>query len=169
MGIAIHYTGKVANEDQLVHLLKSAVELGTKLGWRSVNFENPEAVLVRVFNEEEIDYCGPTKGVVFWPHEWCEPLTLEFDKDLIVQDFCKTQFAGLLVHQQVCQFLKSLKPLFLFLDVEDDSEYWDSENEEALNNHLNYVNELIAEIKKSNKQAEGPIKLEDGRIIDVYD
>jgi hypothetical protein len=50
-------------------------------------------------------------------------LRLEFDGDVYVQEFIKTQFAGVQVHIEVLKLLKAVEPLFRQLKVEDEVKY----------------------------------------------
>ena len=77
-------------------------------------------------DEQGWDYTGPTRGIVLYPHENSEPLRLEFDRDLIVQEFIKTQFAPAEIHVKIVGFLKKIAPHFEALTVEDEGEYWDT-------------------------------------------
>ena len=72
----------------------------------------------------EWDYVGPTKGIILYLHEECDPVRMEFDRDLYVQEFVKTQFSGPHVHMKVISLLRGLQVFFEDLKVEDEGEYW---------------------------------------------
>jgi hypothetical protein len=99
--------------------------------------------------------------------EDCDPVRLEFDSDPYVQEFTKTQFAGAQVHMKILELLKSLKPLFRDLNVEDEGEYWETGNLQRLAEHMNCVQKAIeAELGKyPNGQVK--VKTPSGRIIDL--
>ena len=81
--------------------------------------------------------------------EDCDPVRLEFDSDLYVQEFTKTQFAGVQVHMKVLELLKALRPLFRDLSVEDEGEYWETGNLQGLAEHMNCAQKAIeAELEK---------------------
>ena len=64
-------------------------------GWLTEPIESEQNSLLRVRNkEEEWNYVGPVSGIVLYPSEDYDPVRLEFDSDLYVQEFTKTQFAG---------------------------------------------------------------------------
>lgn len=52
------------------------------------------------------------KGIVVNLHEDCDPVRLEFDHDLYLQEFTKTQFAGVQIHIHVLKLLKAIQPFF---------------------------------------------------------
>ncbi|MBK6840046.1 MAG: hypothetical protein IPG90_18650 [Bacteroidetes bacterium] len=62
------------------------------------SISEPLKKLGRVKNEMGWDYEGPTKGVKIQPDQNSDPLWIEFDKDNYIQEYCKTQFAGIDVH-----------------------------------------------------------------------
>jgi len=77
---------------------------------------------------------GRVRGIVLYPHENSEPLRLEFDRDLIVQEFIKTQFAPAEIHVKIVGFPKEITPHFEALAVEDEGEYWDTEGLDVVEN-----------------------------------
>lgn len=97
--------------------------------------------LHRVRDEKDWDYIGPTKGIVVYLHVNCEPVRLEFDRDLYIQEFTKTQFAGVHVHVQALKLFKAVQPLFLHLSVEDEAEYWETRNTQTLTEHFENCDE----------------------------
>jgi hypothetical protein len=118
-------------------------------------------------DEEEWNYSGPVKGIVLYPGEYCEPVRLEFDRDLYVQEYTKTQFAGLETHFKVVELLTGLMPFFRNLRVQDEGEYWETRNVQMLTGHMKAVQNVIdAELDK-NPSARAKVKRADGRIIDL--
>lgn len=91
MGITIHYAGRVASETDIDTLYEASIEWARSQGWSA---HVPKRTEWR------------TEGIVLLPHEDCEPLTLRFSRTRRFSDFCKTQFAGPVVHRQVLGFLE---------------------------------------------------------------
>src|SRR5690606_12779889 len=98
MGITIHFEGKLKDEEHYNLLRKKVIEYSEFHNWTFFEFQNELKKLERVKNEEDWDYVGATKGIQVQPHENSEPLIFEFDKDLYVQEYCKTQFSNIETH-----------------------------------------------------------------------
>ena len=130
--------------------------------------ECEETTLLRVDdNEEDWDYCGPVKGVVLYPSEDCDPVRFEFDRNLYVQEFTKTQFAGVQTHLQVLELLRAVEPFFRDLKVEDEGEYWEKGSLLTLAEHMKRVQDVIDQEKKNNPSVQVKVKTPDGRIMDL--
>jgi len=100
-------------------------------------------------------------------HEDCEPLRLEFDQELYVSEWVKTQFAGVDTHIRLMHILRDLARFFETLAVNDEGEYWESENRETLANHIRRCNEVIAEFAEKNPRSQVKVKEPNGRLTDL--
>lgn len=89
------------------------------------HIESEEVTLPRIRDDKEWDYCVPIKRLVIYPHEDCDPIRLEFDRDLYIQEFTKTQFAGARIHLKVLELLSVIRPFFSEFSIEDEGEYWE--------------------------------------------
>jgi hypothetical protein len=126
MGVTIHFEGKLKSQQDYDSLLELTHRFIEDQNWPWKPIQEELTTLSRFYEDEDRDYVGPTKGIEMQPHADSEALRLEFDQDLFVQHFCKTQFAPIEVHVKVVELLYILKPLFEFLDVEDEGEYFES-------------------------------------------
>jgi hypothetical protein len=61
----------------------------TAEGWPIQPIASGEVTLSRVRDEKDWDYIGPVNGIVIYLHEDCDPVRLEFDRDLYIQEFIK--------------------------------------------------------------------------------
>jgi hypothetical protein len=156
-----------ALQDALAALLLRAEEIAKAKTWLTEVFENSEVTLLRVRDEKEWDYKGPTRGIILYIHEDCDPLRLEFDQDLCIQEFVKTQFAGVRAHIQLVTLLRDFQSFFLDLKVEDEGEYWESGDEAVLAEHIQRCDEMIAEEASKNPSAQIKVRSPDGRLIDM--
>jgi hypothetical protein len=168
MGVTIHFDGRLLDEAAFKSLVNTAAAFATSLGWLSEPIELEAATRARVRDNEDWDYCVPLKGVVLYPSEDCDPVRLEFDSDLYVQEYTKTQFAELETHINVVELLRILKPFFRSLRVEDEGEYWETESVQTLTEHLNAVQSVIDVELKKDPHARAKIKTPQGRIMDLY-
>lgn len=167
MGVTIHFEGKLQGQDQLTALIQQVNGLAAKNDWPVKMIDEPEATRLRVIEEEDVEYSGPISGIEVQPHSDAEPLRFEFDDQFFAQDYCKTQFAGVDVHIAIINMLRQISPLFVKLRVEDEGEYWETSNDAVLQGHFVCVDELIDEIRQREPNAQGPIRLESGRIVDI--
>jgi hypothetical protein len=169
LGITIHFEGKLRNERCLSEAVPIAEEYANKLKWPWETIDEVEVTLPRVRDEKDWDYTGPVRGIALFPHEDCEPVRLQFDSDLYVQEYTKTQFAGPEIHIAVVTLLRSLEPLFEQLEIVDEGEYWDGSDAQRLRSLIDGCNEAIAEELAKNPNAKYKVKLQHGQIIDILE
>jgi hypothetical protein len=168
MGVTIHFDGQLLGEDAFRSLVSTAVAFATSHTWLTELIESEQTTLLRVGdNEEEWNYSGPTKGIVLYPSEDCDPVRLEFDRDLYVQEYTKTQFAGVETHLKVLKLLTALKPFFRSLRVQDEGEYWETGDAETLAEHMTAVQNMIESELKKDPTAQVKVKTPSGRIMDL--
>lgn len=166
MGITIHFEGQVKSKPAFEQLVFAARKWAAREGWPISDISRQHRVLQRVKNETDWDYSGFTEGVELHPHQNAEPLRLEFDENLFIQEYIKTQFAGPEVHRQVVAFLKDIQPCFSELTVTDEGEFWESENMQRLIDLMEGCNRALNDVLTKNPKARGPRRLPSGRIID---
>ena len=166
MGVTIHFEGHLSSDEALANVLAAAQAYADGQRWPHELIACTEARLSRVRNEEDWDYIGPTRGIVLFPHADSEPVRLEFDRDLYIQEFTKTQFAGTTVHINVVGLLRCLAPHFASLIVDDEGEYWDTSDQELLKGHFQaFYRALQAELPNY-PGAKVKVRLPSGRIAD---
>jgi hypothetical protein len=167
MGVTIHFEGRLRDQTAYEGFLGVVSSLARSQGWQTETIKSAEVTLLRVRDEQEWDYVGPVKGIAVYLHEDCDPVRLEFDRDLYVQEFTKTQFAGAEYHLKVINLLKTIQPFFSELKVDDEAEYWDTNDRATLQYHLDTVQKLIEAELKKNPLARARVKAPDGKIIDL--
>ena len=167
MGVTVHFEGRLKSVQALRSPLNRVEEIGRAECLLTERFENPQAKLGRVRDEKPWDYTGPTNGIVLWLHDDCEPLRLEFDRELYVQEWVKTQFAGVAVHILLIKILREIEEFFQTLAVNDEGEYWQSENETVLGQRIRRCSELIAEYAAKRPGSRIKVKEPNGRLTDL--
>lgn len=167
MGVTIHFEGQLRGEGQYAALLRGARAFAFTRGWPVREIDEREKILNRVIDEREVEYVGPVLGIELQPHLGAEPLRFEFDKHLFIQQYCKTQFAGADTHIEIIELFSEVAPLFFNLDIADEGEYWELRDRSILQGNLDAVEAMIAEALRKDPTAQGPIRLESGRIADV--
>jgi hypothetical protein len=166
-GVTLHYEGVAKDRTSAAQALSMARTEAQRHGWKVEDATVTNASITRVIDEVEKPYNGSLTGIVIYPHPMCEPLYLQFDSDLFLQDFVKTQFSGPDIHVSIVQLLRKIQPYFREFKVDDEGEYWATGDRTKLLKNLDSVNTMIAAIKRSQPRAQGPIKLSDGRIMDI--
>lgn len=166
-GVTIHYEGRAPDAAAVERVLAAASEEAKRNGWQIRDDSSSDISMKRVVDERDVPYRGPVRGIVLQPSPECEPIHLQFDSNMFMQDFVKTQFAGPEIHMQVARLLKVIQPLLRSLKVEDEGEYWETESKSTLEGHMAKVNTLMAEMKRSKPDIKGPVTLPSGRIVDL--
>ena len=167
MGVTIHFEGRLRDLPSFAAVLSLARGFSDAHHWPCWPIEQTHVTLKRVRNEEDWDYSGPVNGLAIEPHTDSEPFRLEFDRDLYLQEYCKTQFAPIEVHLQVVELLNLLKPLFENLQVTDEGEYFETGDLALLTQHRNSCFEVIDQYLAEPDRYQGPTRLQSGRIIDI--
>lgn len=167
MGVTIHFEGRLRDQSAYEALIAEATSFAAAREWESVPFAVPNAKLSRVRDDTDWDYEGPTRGIELHAHPNSEPIRLEFDQDLYVQEYTKTQFAPPEVHKDVVALLDLLADHFVSLEVHDEAEYYESRNEDLLLMHRDRCFQAIDEHLANDKSLSGPVRLPSGRIADL--
>ena len=167
MGVTIHFEGKLIDEEAYKELMGFVSSTAKLEGWQTEAIESKEVTLLRVRDEQDCDYTGPVKGIALHLHEDCDPVRLEFDADLYLQEFTKTQFAGVDWHLKVIGLLNAIRPYFRELRVDDEGEFWDTGDRAILEDHFQTSREMIEKAFSENPGARMKVKEPDGKIIDL--
>jgi hypothetical protein len=167
MGVTVHYEGLARSEDDLEAVLALVRSEAARAGWPAVDLSTADGVLQRVVDEEERDYRGRVRGLVVQPHPECEPLHFLFGDDRFMQSYCKTQFAGVATHVAVVTLLRRIAPHFAELTVLDEGAFWESNDAESLQSHLDGFDRALADLIAENPGARTKVRLPSGRIIDA--
>jgi len=67
------------------------------------------------------------------------------------------------------KLLKDLREFFEVLKVEDEGEYWETENEDLLAGHMRRCDEAIADVSRKNPSARVKVRDPDGRFMDLLE
>src|SRR5688572_4662199 len=163
MGVTIYFEGKLKSQADFdkVMTLSRTFAIEHTIPYSAV--DEIYKVLHRVRDGQAWDYEGPTKGLRLQPDENADPLWIEFDKDLYMQEYCKTQFAGATVHMKIIQLLRQISPFFEYLHIRDEGAYWESNNKQLLEQHFINFYTAAEEAKLENPKLKGPYRLDDGR------
>ena len=167
MGVTMHFDGRLKDEASFEAILAETRQFCEDHSWPYESINESHVKLSRVRDEKDWDYEGPVKGIVVQPHENSEPFRLEFDKDLYIQEYTKTQFSPIEIHVELIELLRRLQPHFEYLEVIDEGEFFETRDHETLAKHINRCFELLDEYLVQEDKYYGPIRLESKRIVDV--
>ena len=146
MGITIHFQGYLKDWNLLDDTIQITEEYAKSNGWK---------------------YTRSVKGITVIPSENCDPLNLEFDENLHIDDFCKTQFAGMDIHIKILELLKKIRKNFNIMEIYDESEFLENGDKKLLKNKIAECFLVMEEYKRKNPNAHGPVKTPEGRMIDL--
>ncbi len=166
MGVTIHFEGRLKAAGDYDLVIEKGIALAKKLNSQVIQLDCPTKELHRVIGEKVFEYRGAVKGIQIQPHEFSDPLVLEFDSENFIQEFCKTQFAGIDIHIEIVSFLKSIQPHFETLKVTDEGKLWETNDIEDLEAKFEKNFALIEKARQENPKLNGPYRLGD-RIIDL--
>jgi hypothetical protein len=169
MGVTINFEGQLKSKVSFDEVMTISKDFAEKNNMPYSIFEEENKLLLRVKDEKDWDYQGSTRGIRIQPHINSDPLNLEFDKDYIIQEYCKTQYAEIETHLKIIEFLRLIETHFEWLNIDDEGEYWETNNLEILQSHIDKSFEIIEELKKNNKNQDGPFRILDERIVDLME
>jgi len=167
MGVTIHFEGELHSEAAYEDLIAAVTTIAKIQNWPTEAIESAETTLLRVRDEQDWDYTGPVKGIVVHLHDDCDTVRLEFDRERYIQEFTKTQFAGIEYHLKVVDLLKAIQPFFRELKVEDEGEFWETGDRAILTAHIDWARKAIEDEIRKNPSAQFKVKTPDGKIIDL--
>jgi hypothetical protein len=169
MGITIHFLGTLRSKNDLDLVLQKGQEFARRKSAEVIGLNCERKSLIRVINDKVCEYEDAVTGICFQPHEHSEPMMLQFDSNLYIHECCKTQYAGISSHIEIIQFLREIEPHFKELKVNDEGEFWESNDIDRLEQKFDFMSQSISmlgeeldesmRVKKLNEQfREGNIK-----------
>ncbi|MDH5443957.1 MAG: hypothetical protein OEY52_00280 [Gammaproteobacteria bacterium] len=167
MGVTIHFEGQLQDEENYKKLIENVHEFAAEYGLETTDIDEENKTLSRVKDEKDWDYTGPVKGIRVKIHDNCDPLIFEFDENLYMQEYIKTQFVGPEAHIIICEYLASVMPFFKEFNIFDEGEYFETKDKNKLEHHIDTVDSLIEEKLNENPNLSGPVRSPEGRILDL--
>ena len=168
MGVTIHFEGRLKTVNDLDKVINLGLEFAKRKSSDVIKLDSTDKLLRRVKDDKDWDYQGEVKGIQFQPHENSDPLVLEFDKDFYIQEYCKTQFAGISTHIEVVQFLREIEPHFENFVIVDEGEFWETNDIKVLEQKFEDFFNAFEKAIEENPKLKGPFKVQ-GRIIDLME
>lgn len=167
MGVTIHFQGRLKSNEDYKQVLTIAKRFAEDNKMPFSIFEAVDKLLLRVKDGKDWNYQGKTRGIRIQPSENSEPLFLEFDEDNYIQEYCKTQFADVSIHMKIVSLLRTIEPYFEEIIVDDEGEFWETDDVALLQKHIDNCFERMKIAKMENGKLSGPYREADGRIVDL--
>jgi hypothetical protein len=161
MGLSLHYNGKFSNPESLQQMIEEVEDIARIYKWKYTiyNTDFPAGA----FNNKSHD--NKVYGISFTPPD-CETVSLCFlsngrmscsallkfygnstdktNQEYLYMVSVKTQFAGWQIHLFIVHLLKYLsKKYFSEFKVNDEGQYWETNDEEGLKQIFNRYNQLL--------------------------
>ena len=162
MGVSIYYSGRFNKNAILSDLITEVKEIAETFQWKYEVYQ--EAFPVETNETQSHD--GEIYGISFTPPE-CEPVSICFlsnyrmsnymhlkfyghsenqaEKEYLYMPFTKTQFCGPAVHKTIIELFHYLhnKNYFTEFKLKDDGEYWETRDEQLLDQKFKENGKLI--------------------------
>lgn len=168
MSISIHYKGRIDDKRQVRALMDEIQDIAETMGWNyhCLDEDWKKKSQLKLEHRENGTYItghAGLKGISFSPHPESETIWLFFDHEgwinspmnLVTKDdytdletarwlSVKTQMAGAETHIAILKLFKYLKKKYISnLEISDDGGYWESNDQEALEEKFAQLNMAI--------------------------
>jgi hypothetical protein len=161
LGLSFHYSGRIANPEQLPELIDEIKDVAKAFNWKYFIYERQFQLNTygkSVFNQEiygisftptnceTIDVCFLSNGrmsgpanLSFWGAAVSKP-----ECDYLYMLSVKTQFAGIETHLFIIQLFRYLsKKYFTDFNLSDEGQYWETNDESILRANFKKYTDLI--------------------------
>ena len=167
MGLTLHYTFRLRNNNQIPQLVEEVEDICQSLNWEATRWDKNIPVEAQYMPFEEITdgtlrlqgiFFNPpgceTAVLTFTPQGWSACVTnlltaeqiFEIDPKLVYCIHTKTQYAGVDIHVALVALLKYLEKKYFdaaYTDVSDEGNYWDTLDKDVLHERFDVYNGII--------------------------
>ncbi|MDR0865286.1 MAG: hypothetical protein LBO74_10215 [Candidatus Symbiothrix sp.] len=161
MGLSIYYSGRIKNADSLPLLVEEIKDISKIYGWKYCTYETcfPNNTLAekesfqKIYgihftptNCETVCIAFLSNGVMVNPHgvEFFAESTNELNRYCIYNNFVKTQYAGVFIHQLIINLFKYLNDkYFEQFKMDDESHYWETGDENIMREKFQEYDALL--------------------------
>ena len=141
MSITIHFGGQLASLEDLDALLSFTTYYAEEHDW-----------VFSELNENSETKLEPwEKGITLQSNMKVESIDIYFDESLTLGTFCKTQFGGVKAHIEVIEFLHSIEHFFKNFWVDDEGDYWETNDQYLLKYKMDFIAKIFDDVEKSIK------------------
>lgn len=154
MGVTIHYSGCLPDKKKQRQLCDELEDICSSMSW--------DYQLIQPDSRRD----PPVQGIIFVPQEQCEPVVILFDDEgflchasaLVAYDpdadyqkivSTKTQFCPPEIHIVIVKLLRYIKARYIpDLNVQDEGEYWETNDRSRLEKNLEQLGHVIDSLSK---------------------
>lgn len=139
MSITIHFGGKLASLHDLDRLLSFVNYYAEEKEWISSELKEDGKIKLEPWE----------KGISLITNIRIDPVHIYFDETLALGTFCKTQFGGVEAHLEIIEFLHAIEIFFAKFWVEDEGDYWLTNDEFLLKQKMDLIAKILDDVEKS--------------------
>lgn len=141
MSITVHFGGQLASLKDLDPLLSFITYYAEEHDWPFSELKEDSQTKLEPWE----------KGISLQSDMQVESINIYFDDTLTLSTFCKTQFGGVEAHIEVIEFLHAIEGFFKDFWVEDEGDYWKTNDQLLLKNKIDFVATILDDVEKSIK------------------
>ena len=167
MGLSIHYSGSFNKNSSLPEMIEEVKDIAEIYQWEYTIFEEqfPSKSFGEIsFNQNIYGICfSPPNCETIWlcflsNGKMSSPMHLEFfsnprnedERQYLYSLSTKTQYAGINIHKLIIHLLKYLsEKYFQNFTLNDEGEYWETGDEQLLQENFNRYNELMQTVSSA--------------------
>jgi len=139
MSITVHFGGQLSSLEDLEALLSFTIYYAEEQGW----------VFSELKEDGQIKLEPWEKGIILQSDMNVESIKIFFDDSLTLATFCKTQFGGVEAHIKVIEFLHAIEVFFTNFWVDDEGDYWKTNDQFLLKNKMAFMTKILDDVEKS--------------------
>lgn len=139
MSITVHFGGQLSFLKDLDALLSFTIYYAEEQGW----------VFSELKEDGQIKLEPWEKGIILQSDMNVESIKIFFDDSLTLATFCKTQFGGVEAHIKVIEFLHAIEVFFTNFWVDDEGDYWKTNDQFLLKNKMAFMTKILDDVEKS--------------------
>lgn len=139
MSITVHFGGQLSSLKDLDALLSFTIYYAEEQGW----------VFSELKEDGQIKLEPWEKGIILQSDMNVESIKIFFDDSLTLATFCKTQFGGVEAHIKVIEFLHAIEVFFTNFWVDDEGDYWKTNDQFLLKNKMAFMTKILDDVEKS--------------------
>lgn len=142
MSITVHFGGQLASLKDLDALVSFVAYYAEEQDWIFSELKGDSQTKLEPWE----------KGISLQSDDRVESIHIYFDESLSFATFCKTQFGGVEAHIEVIEFLHAIKDFFKTFWVEDEGDYWKTNDQLLLQNKMGFMAKILDDVEKSIKE-----------------
>ncbi len=142
MSITVHFGGQLASVKDLDAVLSFITYYAEENDWAFSELKEDGVIKLEPWET----------GISLLTNLEIDPIHIYFDDSLTLGTFCKTQFGGVDSHIELIEFLHAIEGFFENFWVEDEGDYWKTNDQLLLKDKMDFVAKILDDVEKSIKE-----------------